>query len=126
MIDRLAIAVAAVAVGLLVGWALRRRPRPGLAAGQLFDSWQGLTLFTAPYCSRCTSVQALLHEGDTPWREMSVVEHPEVIRLLDIRTAPTIIATDAHGRVVDRIAGPCSQDRIHDAARQIRTSEPGL
>jgi hypothetical protein len=115
MIERLAVGLAAVAVGAALG-ALAKRSAAQLTGHAAHGLPMGLTLFTAPLCSQCEVVRGMLRElPGSAWQEISVMDRPDLVRQLDLRTAPSLVAVDRHGRVVDMIRGSCEQSRIAEA-----------
>lgn len=101
-ISRLMVAVAVLAVGAFVGYLLRRRLQPAQSADNGSGLPPGLVVVTAPYCTRCTSLQRRLTGSDTDFATIDAAAQPTLIADLHITTAPTLLAVDASGGVKDR------------------------
>ena len=116
MIVRLALLMAVLAggsaMGLLGRWAAQRRDPVG--GDHAVDLAPGLWLLTAPYCHRCERLRDRL-ESIRPvvaYGTVDVCERPDLVRALDIRSAPTLLAIGADGRVQDQIAGDATEDGL--------------
>ena len=99
MIERLTILACVIAAGCLVGILARMwTARSTTPTSSTLPA--GLWLFTSPYCAPCKHLRGLLgaHPAVT-FQEVSVVERPDLVRALDVRSAPTLVAIDANGRV---------------------------
>lgn len=108
----LAVLAAGSAVGLLGRWATQRK---ALAAGDhAVDLDPGLWLFTAPYCHRCVRLRDRLDSirPVVAYETVDVCERPDLVRALDIRSAPTLLAIGADGRVQDQLAGDVTEDGL--------------
>lgn len=107
-----AVLVAGSAVGLLGRRAAQRRAPDG--TDEAVDLAAGLWLFTAPYCHRCVRLRDRLDSAspDITYGTVDVCERPDLVRALDIRSAPTLLAIGADGRVQDRLAGDCADEGL--------------
>jgi hypothetical protein len=112
---RLLILIAVVGAGSAMGWAGRlwrgrRRPPPSTSLGA------GVWLFTAPYCPPCGHVRTLL-EPTPDVHEVSVVDRPDLVRELDIRSAPTLVAVDHAGALLATIVGVPKEGELQQFLR---------
>ena len=108
----LAVLGAGAAVGLLGRWAAQRQAPTDV--GHVGNLTPGLWLFTAPFCHRCVQLRGQL-DSVTPavaYETVDVCERPDLVRALDIRSAPTLLAIGAGGRLLDRLAGDCTDEDL--------------
>src|SRR5918995_448539 len=60
--------------------------------------------FTHPLCAECREWERRLRGGERPLLTLDVREHPEFARKYGIAVVPTVVAVDASGAVVERLA----------------------
>lgn len=111
--QRLLVALAALAIGFVVGLVLRqRRARPGAAVEARPDLSPGVFVVSAPYCTRCTDLLRRLAARPAPVSVLDARDHPDLLDRLDVRAAPTVLVVDGDGRVRDREHRDFSDDRL--------------
>lgn len=81
-------------------WAARRGLVPSRAP--VSDPLpHGLTLFTSPLCAACESMKVRL-AAEAPSlsvNEISVFDRPDLVRLLDVRSTPSVFVVDDRGDI---------------------------
>ena len=84
-----------------------RRPHPRLPAELLEGSDRTWVVFTTPYCASCEPVKARLAGSDPGARMVTVdaTREPVLAEAFHVRTAPTALLADRHGRVSTRLVG---------------------
>ena len=115
----LAVLGAGSALGLVGRWAAHRQVPADV--GHAGDLARGLWLFTAPYCHRCVQLRRRL-DAIRPviaYETVDVCERPDLVRALDIRSAPTLLAIGANGRLLDRLAGECTDEGLARVVRAV-------
>lgn len=114
------IAVLTVIAGLLAGYVARWRDHRPATEVAVTPLPAGAVLFSAPYCARCSALRALIHQiaPGEPLRELSVVDYPDVVRQLDIRSAPTLLIVNQEGAVTERLAGSIDAHELVKALKQ--------
>lgn len=126
MITRLGVLIAVGLIGViagLIGRWVTSRPH-GAATGSPVDNLSpGLYIFTAPYCAACTHLRHRLDNWrpEINYRTVDVTERPELIRALDIRTAPTLVAIDNARKVRARLHGSVTDEQLAEAIDIART-----
>jgi len=97
------IAAAAAAAGYAAG---RLRARRAASAPVDVSGLDGrLLLFTERSCASCTVVRSMLAEAGAGFDEIRYEESPEAHRRSGVTSVPLLVARDAGGVVVARIAG---------------------
>ena len=127
MIVRLGLLVVVLGAGLVVGLvgrkAAHRQARGDLSHADGISP--GLWLFTAPYCHRCVRLRDRL-DSVAPviaYETVDVCERPDLVRSLDIRSAPTVLAVGANGQVQAWLTGDDTDeelDRVLDLVMEYR------
>lgn len=123
MIVRLVLLLAVLGAGSTLGlfgrWAAQRQtPADVSHAGDLAP---GLWLFTAPYCHRCVQLRGRLDSmrPAVAYETVDVCERPDLVRALDIRSAPTLLAIGDNGRLLDRLAGNYTDEGLRRVVRVV-------
>lgn len=117
-IDRLGIALVVLAVGALVGRLLRQRLRPAPPSDDRPSGLrEGLVVVTAPYCTRCTSLQHRLTSSGIEFATLDAAAQPNLLADLAVTTAPTLLRIDGSGRVADREHRDFSHSRLATIAQ---------
>ena len=119
--ERLVIAVAVLAAGAVIGWAIRRRLHR--STGSELDSERlpaGLVVVTSPYCTRCSSLRSRLDAAGIAFSTIDAASDPILLRRLDITVAPTVLKVLPSGRVTDR-----ESRNFSDARLSAMASPPG-
>ena len=124
----LAVIGAGSAMGILGRWAAHRQG--SVDVGRTGDLAAGLWLFTAPYCHRCVRLRARIDAARprVTCETVDVCERPDLVRALDIRSAPTLLAMGADGRVQGWVAGECTDEqlaRVLQLGTANKTHRPG-
>lgn len=122
-LDRLLIAIMVLAAGALVGYLIRRRLQPDGPARGSVGLPAGLVVVSAPYCTRCTTLQGRL-ASRVEFETIDAARRPALVAELDVKTAPTVLAIDEAGRITDREHRNFSDARLNDLARAAN-KEPG-
>lgn len=119
---RIAVVVALLAL-FAVAPVLYRRRQARLQEGPAFHpavpsalregaarTW---VVFTTPWCASCGPVEDRLRESDPEARVVRVdaTREPELAGAFSVRSAPTAVLADAHGRVQARLVGPEAVER---------------
>jgi hypothetical protein len=60
--------------------------------------------FTHPLCAKCREWERRLGGGERPLLMLNVRERPDLARKYGIAVVPTVVAVDASGAVVERLA----------------------
>lgn len=70
-------------------------------------------VFTTPWCAGCGPVEARLRQSDPEARVVRVdaTQERDLAGAFAVRSAPTAVLADAHGRVQARLVGPEAVDR---------------
>ncbi|HEX6595607.1 MAG TPA: thioredoxin family protein [Acidimicrobiales bacterium] len=70
-------------------------------------------LFTTPWCATCGPVEERLRAHDPGARFVTVdaTRDRDLAGALGVRSAPTVLLADGHGRVQTRLVGPEAVDR---------------
>ena len=100
--ERLLIALAVLTTGFGIGLLVRARLRSLGSPRGPSRLPPGLLLVTAPFCTRCKSLQARLDQRGVPVRLVDAATSPDVVEALGVRTAPALVILDARGDIVDR------------------------
>lgn len=127
---RALVLLAVVATGALAGmtdrwWRRRKAGSPsaghgvgGGPPGVVLPG--GIVLFTAPFCAACGRMREVLDSlGVGPVHVLDVVDHPDAVRRLDIRQAPTTFVVGPEGRVGARLSGVVTADEVRAALEQV-------
>ena len=74
----------------------------------------GLVLVSAPYCHACRRLRAAIDAlaPGLPYTEVDVMERPDVVRALDIRSTPTLLALDGARGEHGRLQGDWTTDEL--------------
>ncbi len=109
--------VGALLVVLGVGMLINRRrlatntevdAQGGTIPADLRGSDRTWLVFSTPMCATCGPVETLLREHDTDATVTGIdaTTRPDLVDLLEIRSAPTLIEADARGVILRRVSGP--------------------
>ena len=96
---------------LYAQWRSRAREEqvahPRLPAELLEGSERTWVVFTTPYCATCEPVKTRLAGSDPDARMVTVdaTREPVLAEAFRVRTAPTALLADRHGRVRARLVG---------------------
>jgi len=132
VIARLVIVAAIVAVAVVAGrWWQSRQGRvravdptrsdrttddePAVVSGVV-----SATLVSTPTCRTCPQVRRALDEvaaraDDFSWDEVDATTDLDMVRLHDVRRAPTVLFRDARGDVIARAAGAMGAHQVAEA-----------
>jgi glutaredoxin len=104
---RIALAVGATALAFGVALQARAAERRRAAAGPLDLTGIGgrLVLFTAAGCRRCGQARAALTEAGAEFVDVEFDQDPDRVRAVGVTAVPLLVARDASGAEVARIAG---------------------
>jgi thiol-disulfide isomerase/thioredoxin len=112
------VVVAAVVLLLAAAPALYRRRQqrlqrgpattPPVPADLLGGAERTWVVFTTPWCATCGPVEQQLRASDPGARVVKVdaTREPNLAGAFSVRTAPTVLLADVHGRVTTRLVGP--------------------
>ena len=114
--ERLLIAVAVLAVGALLGLLLRRPLGRGPQIAPSASPSPGLILVTAPFCTRCRDLHTRLDRLRISARDLDAATNPELVTILGVRSAPTLLAIADNGSVIDREHHDFSDERLRALA----------
>ena len=112
MILRIAILAALAVIVVAVNLAYRRRSSASTAdsppvPGHLPSAGGSWVIFSTPMCVNCGTIAAQLRStGHRAVHVIDVTVEPELGRLFEVRTAPTLLRVDGAGRILDRAGGP--------------------
>lgn len=111
VVVRLLVATAVVAVGLgaAAGARIRDRRRAALAPLDLSAVEGRLLFFTDSGCRRCAVARTRLDDLAVEYQEIAYQHEPDLMRRVGVTGVPLIVARDAAGTEVARIAGPPSR-----------------
>ena len=106
-VARIALAAGATALALGIALQARAAERRRAAAGPLqLDGIAGrLVLFTAAGCRRCEQARTTLTRAGVEFAEMEFDQDPDRVRSIGVAAVPLLVARDAAGAEVGRIAG---------------------
>lgn len=105
-----AVAFVGIGLGLIGRWLIGRRVRSAFGADPADALSPGLWIITAPYCASCSHLRRRLDswQPKVRYQVVDITEHPDLVRTLDIRTAPTLMAISEsrhtrrlHGNITD-------------------------
>lgn len=116
LLDRLLIAVVVLALGAVLGYLVRRRLQPAPQTRALPGLPAGLVVVTAPYCTRCASLQDRL-AGWIEVKTIDAAQQPALVTDLQVTTAPTVLVVDQAGRIADREHRDFSDARLDELVR---------
>jgi hypothetical protein len=119
---RLAIVIALLALFAVapVMWRARQRAlqagpsaHPPLPSALLAGAERTWVLFTTPYCALCGPVEQRLRAADPGARLVTVdaTRQADLAGAMSVRSAPTALLADRHGRVQARLVGADAVDR---------------
>jgi hypothetical protein len=72
--------------------------------GGLNGSARGFVEFTHPLCGECAEWERRLAAGPDPFVALDVRERPDLARKYGVAVVPTVLAVDARGNVLERLA----------------------
>ena len=80
---------------------------PPVPAALLDGADRTWLLFTTPWCATCGPVEERLRaaDPDTRFLKIDATERPDLAGSLAVRSAPTALLADRHGRVQARLVG---------------------
>lgn len=72
---------------------------------------QTLELFSAPWCSGCQSVKAILDSEGAAYNVINIDEKPLLVKEFNIRSIPVLMKMQ-DGKEVDRLVGSQSKAKV--------------
>jgi len=134
MVERIIIALAVVAIGLIAYWGLLRLQRRRVTQGSKRGGRTGrsaLLVFTSPTCAPCKLQQLpIVDRVLVDWHDeidyelIDVAERPEAATQFGVWSVPTTIVLDAQRQVIAINQGVVFEKKLREQLAQATLNQP--